>query len=314
MLVCPDCRTALHALDRPCPSCSWQPIFSNGVANYLSRKDRQSAETAEYIETYETLAERNLTEPVLSNRYVEHLSSRFSRKLGDLSGKDVCDVGAGRGFLIKHALQGSPRSVTAIDISATSLEIVSKTYGITALLANAENLPFERQFDVITATDIVEHVLNVSNFLVTANCALRDEGLLAVRVPYLESMLSYSNFYGLPMHYTHLRTFDRTTLVHLVERFGFRVAGVHYDGFNSSRIRQLWRRLPMFSGIIQACLRTWYADEDDVSAINPFLGRLLMEPIEIGIVARKISHVDVTNAYESLGRFYRQRQERRANA
>jgi len=190
---------------------------------------------------------------------------------------------------------------------------VSKTYGITALLANAENLPFERQFDVITATDIVEHVLNVSNFLVTANWALRDGGLLAVRVPYLESMLSYSNFYGLPMHYTHLRTFDRRTLVHLVERFGFCVTGVHYDGFNSSRIRPSWRRIPLLSRVMQASLRMRFPDEDDVSSINPVLGRLLMEPIEIGVVARKVSHVDVTNAYESLGRFYRRRQERRAN-
>ena len=91
----------------------------------------------------------------------------------DVTDKDFCDVGSGRGYLVEEAVERKAKTITAVDIATPSLEAVAKLGPVTAILANAENLPFERHFDVMTATDIVEHVLNVANFLVTANWSLR---------------------------------------------------------------------------------------------------------------------------------------------
>lgn len=298
MLVCPDCRNPV-----PC-DCGWAPIDRGAFIDRLSTKDRNGS-IAEYIDTYDLLAERNLSEPTLSDRYVAHLARRFI-SLVDVRDKDFCDVGAGRGFLIMEAMRRNAASVTAVDIAAPSLQAVAELGPINAVLANAENLPFEREFDVITATDVVEHVLNVANFLVTANWSLRDGGVLAVRVPFRESLLYYSNFHGLPMHYTHLRTFDRRTIVDLLESGGFKVKSVHYDGFVNYRLRPWLDRLPKLKAAVLAEIHRRF-EPDDVTSINPTLGRLLMRPVEISAVAVKERHLEAENVHEKLSSFATQR-------
>lgn len=289
----------------PC-TCGWSPLDRHGVTDYLSSRDRQSAETAAYIETYDLLAEHNLSDPTLSSRYVENLARRFISRL-DLAGKDFCDVGSGRGYAVKYAFEQGPKSVSALDIAAPSLRDVASRYPVEAYLANAENLPFERHFDVIAATDIVEHVPNVANFLVTANWALRDDGVLAVRVPYREIMLWYSNFYGLPMHFTHLRTFDRTLLLDLLGSAGFRVWSVHYDGFLHYRSRAWLARIPGLKAAVERGLLRHYGHADDVTNISAALGRLLMRPVEISAIAKKVEHLGAHDIYSKLGPFVRSR-------
>jgi SAM-dependent methyltransferase len=301
MFVCPDCRNAL-----PC-SCGWRLVDRDGISDYLSSKDRASDDTAAYIETYETLAEKNLVNPTISNRYIEQLARRFIALL-NVSGKDFCDVGSGRGYLIREALAQGAKSATAVDIAAASLRDVASRYPVTAILANAEQLPFERHFDVMTATDIVEHVLNVSNFLVTANWSLRDGGILAVRVPYRENMIYYSNFFGLPMHFTHLRTFDRTLLVDLIESGGFKVLKVRYDGFFHGRLHSPLLKSRLIRSGLSALIRSFFEHDDDVTTITPILGRMLMRPVEIGVVARKVAHIEARDVHGDLAQFQRQRQ------
>jgi SAM-dependent methyltransferase len=296
MIICPDCRKEVK-LGAPC-ICGWQPV-NGAFYDYLSTKDRTSAETASYIDTYNLIAERNLVAPVESDRYYENMAKRLAAIL-PLDGKDVCDVGSGRGFFVKHALKRA-RSVTAVDIAAPSLESVTRAHGVTGFLGNAENLPFERHFDVMSATDILEHVLNMGNFLITANWALRDGGTLAVRVPYRENMIGYSNFYGLPVHFTHLRTFEESLLREVVESAGFKVQKIHYDGFLPS---YPWKWTPRIA--IEA-IRRHFGSDDDVTRISPAIGRLFMKPIEITAVAVKVLHVHTTDAYEALRKFHEAR-------
>jgi SAM-dependent methyltransferase len=313
MILCSDCRSPLEREDAACAACGWRPIAGEGWTDRLRSHDRGDPSLASYMDTYDTLAERNQSAPVESNRYVENLSIRFAQAIGEVRGKDVCDVGSGRGYLIKHLLAGGPRSVTAIDIAEPSLREVVERHGVIGVKANAEHLPYQDQFDVLAATDIVEHVLNVSNFFVTANWALRAGGLLAVRVPYLENILYYSNYHGLPVHYTHIRTFDRRTLVDLVGSFGFRVERVVYDGFNPNYPSALLRSMPatLRNGVVER-LRSHFGGDDEVTRISPWLGRLLMKPIEVGVIARKVEHIVPVDAHSSFREFHDGRQARLA--
>jgi hypothetical protein len=60
------------------------------------------------------------------------------------------------------------------------------------VLTNAGDLPFAEAFDIVTATDIMEHVLNVGSFISSLNGALVVGGDAYVRVPYPEDLLPYS--------------------------------------------------------------------------------------------------------------------------
>lgn len=305
MIVCPDCREALTVPTSPCPFCTWMPYEREGCLDYLSRRDRESHEIQQYVQTYNVLAERNITQPIESDAYVEGLAATLVDRLGDIGGQRICDVGSGRGYLIKHMLLKGASEVTAVDIADVSLGVVAKKFGVRAFLANAENLPFVKEFDVITATDILEHVLNTSNFLVTANWALREGGRLAVRVPYLEAMLPYSNFHGLPMHYTHLRTFDRRVLKHMIEECGFRVQSIFYDGFNPDYMHGFWKKWSWLHDTLRT--RVVARLEHVVSRGNPIIARALMKPIEICAIARKFVHVEPRNYHRSLAEFYGRR-------
>lgn len=309
MIVCADCRTPSPADDLlSCPKCGWMPKRVGPLLEYISSKDRSSAEAAEYMEIYDALAERNLARQVTADEHVEGMSAECVRQLGGLAGKDVCDVGAGRGYFVKHALADGARSVTAVDIAAPTLKVIAETYGIRSFLANAENLPFEREFDVIVATDIVEHVLNVSNFLVTANWSLRDGGRLLVRVPYLEDMLDYSNFFGLPMHYTHLRTYDRKVIVHTLETAGFAVEKVYYDDFRVDYMHKAWAKFPGLKKRVYDYLSGRYG-YGSIRDFHPLLRRLIMKPIEIGVIARKATHLERRNYHGDLANFYLSRKQ-----
>ncbi|GAA0599796.1 class I SAM-dependent methyltransferase [Caenispirillum bisanense] len=299
MYLCPDCRKEFHADQNICSWCGWKKEEYDGVQVFLSTKDANDPQFASYRGIYDTLADKNSKKPSEGNVYIEHLAKRFVANLGDVADKDVCDVGSGRGFFIKHVLNRKPRSVTAVDIAGLSLKHIVDTYSVAAVQANAENLPFQNQFDVISATDILEHVLNVSNFMLTANWALRQGGTLAIRVPYKESLIYYSKFFGLPFPYAHLRSFNKELLVDTVHQYGFKVSAVHYDGFRSAILQDVWNKVPSVGRRLTARIQKHFPDEDEVAGINPFIGRLLMKPIEITVIARKVMDVPVKNVYEN---------------
>jgi SAM-dependent methyltransferase len=310
MPVCPDCRAEMADPQAACAHCHWAPRLGPGFLDYLASKDRKSSRTAELIETYDTLAERDWSAAGEADSYVEGLHRRLSERLGDLSGKDVCDVGSDRGFFIKYALARGARMI-AVDITEISLRHLAKAYGIPCYLANAENLPFRNAFDVLVATDILGLLPNMANFLVTANWALRDGGIFAIRVPYRENQLFYSNFHGLPVHFTQLRTFDRTLIIDLVRDAGFKVERVFYDGFRPDYMVPWLNRYPRWRRRLQDWIVARYG-ADDASAAP--LCRFLMKPIEIGVIARKTTDIVPVNAHRAFAAFAEQRRRRREKA
>jgi SAM-dependent methyltransferase len=310
-MVCADCRTVLEADAMVCPKCGWMARQGSHFVEWLSSKDRNSADFADYVLTYDTLADRFLTRSHEAMSYVDSLAAGCVAQLPPLRGKAICDVGSGRGFFIKHALAAGAASVTAVDVASPALATVVAEHGVKGYLANAENLPFDRCFDILVATDIVEHVLNVPNFLVSANWALKDKGLLLVRVPYLEDMMGYSNFFGLPMHFTHLRTYDRTLLVHDLETAGYKIEKIYFDGFRADYPARFWKHFPGLRDRLQKWLQTRYG-LDNVKGMPELLARLLMKPIEIGAIARKVKHIEPIRYHDDLREFHDQRKARSA--
>ena len=155
--------------------------------------------------------------------------------------------------------------------------------------------------------------MNVANFFVTANWSLRENGVLAVRVPYLEDQSQYANYFGLPMHYTHLRTFNKATLVHLVESFGFKVEAISYSGFHPSYVHPYIAKRRRLAHTIQTYLRKRYGSDDDVSLMPEWLGRMLIKPIEIAAIARKVETLEQCNQYEPLHAFIANRNKKSRN-
>lgn len=105
------------------------------------------------------------------------IGEELKRRFG--SGAKVLDVGCGGGLLANYlALQG--HHVTGIDLSANSLHIAEQkdsTKSVRYLCANAYHLPFsDESFDVVCATDILEHVENPLLLIKEASRVLKKGG------------------------------------------------------------------------------------------------------------------------------------------
>lgn len=116
------------------------------------------------------------------------------------------DVGCGMGDLL---LRFPDRERFGCDISHDYLAIAEER-GLFVDFAYAHDLPYEdEQFAIVTATDVLEHVLDLNAAVSELLRVLRPGGVLIVRVPDSEDLSEYLNC---PYEFVHLRRFDEATL------------------------------------------------------------------------------------------------------
>lgn len=287
MHLCPDCQSPLTLPAAPCPSCGWQLEIADGIPVYLSSEDRRADFSKAYIGNYEKIAGDDLKEPIMGVVYVDHMARRLVELMPGLSGLDVCDLGSGKGYMLKRLMEKAPKSITAVDIAQGYLKSIPKSDVITPVVANAENLPFKDAFDIVFSTDVMEHVINVGSLLYSVNRALRIGGTFVVRVPLKEDLIKYSPHVGCPYKFVHLRSFDKKLLEIYLEGAGFSVVKWSYDGFQTAATRGWVRKIKLLNTLYEKWISRRFDGYWDVTRIHPALGRLLMHPVEIVAVATK---------------------------
>jgi len=115
----------------------------------------------------------------------------------------MLDVGCGMGDI----LEKFPRRLRiGVDISEEYLRIARKRR-LNVKKAAAEELPFpDDSFEVVIATDILEHVFDLN--LVARELVRVSRKFIIVRVPYME----YVSWNSPPYKFVHVRIFDEGTL------------------------------------------------------------------------------------------------------
>ncbi len=110
------------------------------------------------------------------------------KELNDISGKKLLDVGCEAGWItVKLAQKGA--QVTAIDLIEEPIRelrrtIKEKNLSITLRVADATKLPFAAEsFDIILATEVIEHITNLDRFVESAARVLRPGGVLLITFP-----------------------------------------------------------------------------------------------------------------------------------
>lgn len=277
-----------------CKHCGWRAIVVDGVISLVSNSDKADPILGSYFNNYDQIADDDLATPILNREYVKHQVANMVRYTGDVRGKKLLDVGCGQGWLAKALVAAGASEVVAVDISLAYLRRIAGSPQITPVHANAESLPFRKGFDVLTSTDVLEHVLNVGSFLISANQSLNMNGKIVIRVPLLENLVAYSAQRGCKYRFVHLRTFDKALLRHALEGAGFAVTSFNVDGFSIQTPQPFWmrgrRRMALYMK-----LQTWLvkrmADPSRVTTWNPVLASLFMRPQEIVVVGQKVASI-----------------------
>jgi SAM-dependent methyltransferase len=254
----------------------------------LSTRDRESELMARYLANYDQIAVDDLTTGIQKESLQRFFNERLRGYLGNFAGQRVCDVGVGKGMLFEMLGQGGAASVVGVDISMPYLERFAGLPDTTVVLANAENLPFRDAFDLVVAADVLEHVLNVGDFLICMREALAPKGRFVVRVPYRENLVKYAHLvYDCPYDLVHLRSFNNGNLRELLRYAGFVVERLQYDGFGTDRARPWPASTRVGRRLIHEFGHRLLGGQDQLEQMNPQLGRLLMEPIVVTAITRR---------------------------
>jgi len=288
MIVCPDCESQLPALDAErCEQCGRVFERQDGMPALLATADLQEPIMRAYREHYEQIAADDLAGGFQPEDHMELEADRLREAVGAVEGLTVCDVGVGKGMLLERLAADRPRSLVGVDLARPYLRRLAGREDVALVLANAERLPFRSEFDVIVSSDVLEHVLNVGDFLVSVHDALRPAGRFVVRVPHLDRLTIYATQRGYRYRFVHLRAFDGRGLRRLLQEAGFDVTRMLYSGFYAARRRRLFGVHPQVDIRVQRALNRRFGGAGSVTRIDPRIGRVLMQPNVVTAVASK---------------------------
>lgn len=128
----------------------------------------------EFADWYNTYVTSGVGQP-----YVQSADRLLARLLGPGHDRHCLDLGCGGGAHVP-ALTGLGWLVTGVDISPQQAELARRT-GITATVANAENLPFEDQsFDAVATITTTTDFDDLPPVFAEAHRILRPGGRLVV--------------------------------------------------------------------------------------------------------------------------------------
>lgn len=154
---------------------------------------------------------------------VYSLLSRFRRPGHDPAGRHALDLGCGTGMNLDHlARYARP---TGTDFSEEALHFCLERGHTSLAKADAAALPFpDRQFDIITALDVIEHLDDDRAALAELKRVLKPGGLLVVSVPAYKLLWTYwDDILG------HRRRYTTGMMKEVVEAAGLRVRKVSYS-------------------------------------------------------------------------------------
>ena len=291
LIICPECSNPFAEPEKlVCRSCGWESCLTENVQTFFRSSDWSDPTMKAYLANYDELAETDLEQAIVDEAFVKSLAKNLVDRVGEVSGRAVCDVGSGKGYAARM-LVSRGAMVTTVDISAAYLKRFVGERNLQPILANAENLPFRDQFDLIVSTDVMEHVLNLGSFLFCINRALKMGGRFLVRVPYRENLLTYSPHSGCPYRFVHLRTFNKGSLKDCLMQSGFRVRKTWLDGFFWGKPQSFWfsrHMLGRIYGNLEKQAKAAGLTDAKVTRFNPTLLQIIMKPSMISVEVEKI--------------------------
>lgn len=200
-----------------------------------------------YTRNYDRIAHDHLasfdatgTNPFIADEKWKVLDDSSAAILADIlkPGDVILDAGVGLGRILsrfpKYERHGA-------DIALEYLER-TKHHGVHVALAKLESLPYpDGSFDVVTTTDVLEHVMKFDDVTAEIVRVLKPGGHLVVRVPLEEDMKVYYDYRQ--YDFVHLRRFDLWSLRLHFERI-----------LNLTFVKDL-RVLPLYRGVNTSLLR-----------------------------------------------------------
>ena len=211
MKVCIGCGTAFADAAWTCPTCGFAPRMGDVLEFTTQASDSYHADLFALLEHVEPsnfwFRSRNDLICWLVDRYFA-------------SAQTLLEVGCGTGFVLQGLREHRPGlSLTGVELFTEGLAVARRRLPeVTLLRADAYELPFEDEYDIVCAFDVLEHLDDDVAALRQLARSVRPGGGLIVSVPQHQFLWSASDDAA-----AHRRRYSRAQLIRNVTSAGFEV-------------------------------------------------------------------------------------------
>lgn len=146
------------------------------------------------------------------------------------------DIGTNMGFFLRNAKGFKGWNLYGVEPSPSLSDIARKYFGLNIKTAFLEDAKFENDyFDVVTMTDVFEHITNPDKILTEIGRILKPDGILFVKVPNglfnlfkfkIAKRMGKLKDYDIFDSYEHVVHYSDKTLKKMLEKYGFKVIKV----------------------------------------------------------------------------------------
>jgi SAM-dependent methyltransferase len=234
MKRCLACDFGFEGESWACPECGHRPVSCNGLLRFAEDLlNERVGFKPEYFARLAGIEETNFWFRARNELIQWALRDYFP------NAKSFFEVGCGTGFVLAGIRESFPRMrLAGSEIFIDGLAIAQTRLPNAELYQmDARRIPFEREFDVVGAFDVLEHVAEDEVTLAQMFNAIQPGGGLLLTVPQHRFLWSASDEYAM-----HQRRYARAELRKKVESAGLQIERI--TSFNSLLLPlMIWSRM-----------------------------------------------------------------------
>lgn len=146
------------------------------------------------------------------------------------------DIGTNMGMFLRHT-RGKRWDVTGIEPSPALSQMARKYFGLNIKTCYLHEAGFrDGSFDIVTMTDVFEHIAEPEKMLEDIKKVLRKDGILFIKVPngkynllklFLARLMKKTGDYDIFDSYEHLTHYSHKTLRRMLEKSGFKIKKIY---------------------------------------------------------------------------------------
>ena len=223
MKRCLACEARFQSDDWICPRCRFRPTLRDEIFQFAEKPpDAQAGFKPEYFARLAAIEQGHFWFRARNELIQWALCNYFP------SAGSFFEIGCGTGFVLTGIRQNFPRMrLVGSEIFVDGLVFAkARLPEVELYQMDARRIPFEHEFDVVGAFDVLEHLIEDENALAQMFNATKPGGGLLITVPQHAFLWSATD-----EHAMHQRRYNRTELRRKVESAGFRIERI--TSFNS---------------------------------------------------------------------------------
>ncbi|MFX1355719.1 MAG: class I SAM-dependent methyltransferase [Promethearchaeota archaeon] len=160
----------------------------------------------------------------------------------------IIDIGCRTGDFLMHFKKTIERE--GVEISNYYSEIASKR-GLKIYNSNFQNTHFEKKYDIVSAYNILEHIVNPIDFLKRVSSIVNKNGLFVILIPIFNCLkVKFLTKLNIKWHMyippEHLNFFSKRFLDSYLNHLGFKLVKRYYS---SGGLINPFRRIPIINGV-----------------------------------------------------------------